>query len=112
MEKVTLLLFASRNDQSANLLEIMVVETDWPVSCPNPQYSFPSDTAGIPFSVAGQTTWMKDVANIVNNVGGTGLFYWEPGYLQDPPLGSSCVDNLMVSSNGQARTSLSVFNDI
>ncbi|EME84383.1 glycoside hydrolase family 53 protein [Pseudocercospora fijiensis CIRAD86] len=89
--------------------EVMVVETNWPQSCPNPRYSFPSDTTSIPFSAAGQTTWMKDVASVVSGAGGNGLFYWEPAWLDNAGLGSSCNDNLMFDSTGKALSSLAVF---
>lgn len=92
--------------------ELMVVETDWPTSCPSPQYAFPSDTTNIPFSPAGQTTWMKKVAGVVSDIGGTGLFYWEPAWPDNPKLGSSCDYNLMVSSSGQSLSSLAVFGQI
>jgi len=93
--------------------EVVVAETNWPVSCPNPAYAFPSDTTSIPKSIAGQTTWMKDVAAAVSSSSkGAGVFYWEPGFLGNANLGSSCADNLMVESNGQARASLSVFSSI
>jgi arabinogalactan endo-1,4-beta-galactosidase len=56
--------------------ESIVAETDWPVSCPNPAYAFPSDASSIPKSVDGQITWVKNVASVVASVsGGTGLFY-------------------------------------
>ena len=93
--------------------EIIVAETDWPVSCPDPAYAFPSDTTSIPFSAAGQTTWVEDVAAIVAGVsGGSGLFYWEPAWINNADLGSSCADNLMFSQAGVARSSLAVFASI
>lgn len=92
--------------------ELQVVETDWPISCPDPEYAFPSDTTSIPFSAAGQSTWMKDIASIVSAVGGTGLFYWEPLWIDNAALGSSCNDTLMVAGNGQVLSSLAVFKDI
>ena len=93
--------------------EIVVAETDWPVSCPDPAYAFPSDTTSIPFSAAGQTTWVEDVAAIVAGVsGGSGLFYWEPAWINNADLGSSCADNLMFSQTGVARSSLAVFASI
>jgi arabinogalactan endo-1,4-beta-galactosidase len=92
---------------------LMVVETNWPISCPDPAYAFPSDTTSIPFSAAGQITWMEDIAAIVAGVsGGEGLFYWEPAWINNANLGSSCADNLMVSSSGEALSSLAVFEDI
>ncbi|GAB7350983.1 hypothetical protein MBLNU459_g1480t1 [Dothideomycetes sp. NU459] len=93
--------------------EIVVAETDWPVSCPKPAQPFPSDTTGYPFSVAGQTAWMKEVASIVAGTkGGVGLYYWEPGFLGNGALGSSCSDNLMVDWTGLARNSITVFGQI
>lgn len=92
---------------------LVVAETNWPVSCPNPSYSFPSDCDSIPYSAAGQTTFVKDVAAIIAGVsGGEGLFYWEPAWIQNANLGSSCANNLMFSSSGTALSSLSVFSSI
>ena len=90
----------------------MVVETDWPSSCPKPAYAFPSDTTSIPFSAAGQTQWIEDVASAVSGAGGTGLFYWEPAWIDNAGLGSSCDNNLLVQNNGQAASSLAVFSSI
>jgi len=93
--------------------DVHVVETDWPTSCRNPAYAFPSDSKNIPFTADGQTTWMKDVAAVVAAVSkGKGLFYWEPAWVHNANLGSSCANNLMVSSAGQALSSLSVFSQI
>ncbi|KAG9039217.1 hypothetical protein FRB95_011802 [Tulasnella sp. JGI-2019a] len=93
--------------------KIIVAETDWPTSCTSPAYAFPSDTTSIPFSAAGQTTWVKDVAAIVAGVsGGEGLFYWEPAWIDNAGLGSSCGNNLMVDSTGKALSSLAVFASI
>ncbi|KAN0110580.1 glycoside hydrolase family 53 protein [Hyaloscypha variabilis] len=93
--------------------ELVIAETDWPVSCPSPSYAFPSDASAIPKSVTGQTTWVKDVASVVEGVkGGSGLFYWEPAWIQNAGLGSSCPDNLMVEQSGAVRASLGVFNEI
>lgn len=92
---------------------LIVAETDWPTSCPNPAYKFPSDASSIPFSAAGQTTWVEDVAQVVSGVsGGAGLFYWEPAWIDNANLGSSCANNLMVSSSGEALSSLAVFSSI
>jgi arabinogalactan endo-1,4-beta-galactosidase len=92
---------------------IIVAETDWPANCPSPAYAFPSDTTWIPKNIAGQTTWMQEVAKIVAATNrGIGLFYWEPAWIRNAGLGSSCWDNLMVDQNGKARASLNVFNSI
>ncbi|KAI9050335.1 hypothetical protein LZ554_005501 [Drepanopeziza brunnea f. sp. 'monogermtubi'] len=92
---------------------IMVVETNWPFSCPDPKFPFPPDVDAIPRSVAGQTTWLKEVAAIVAGVtGGSGLFYWEPAWIRNGGLGSSCWDNLLVEQTGEVRSSLGVFAEI
>lgn len=89
---------------------LIVAETNWPTSCSSPAYTFPSDTTSIPFSADGQSTWLKDVAAIVEAVdNGLGLFYWEPAWLDNAALGSSCESNTMFSSSGQALSSLSTF---
>jgi arabinogalactan endo-1,4-beta-galactosidase len=95
--------------------EVMVVETNWPSYCPNPSTAFPSDTKSIPVSVDGQVQWMKEVAKRVAAVPsgkGTGLFYWEPAWIENPGLGSSCGWNLMVGDDGKVMSSLAVFNSI
>ncbi|KAB5581123.1 glycoside hydrolase family 53 protein [Coniochaeta sp. 2T2.1] len=93
--------------------EIVVAEVDWPISCPNPAYAFPSDVKSIPFSAAGQTTFLKNVADVVASVkGGNGLFYWEPAWVQNANLGSSCANNCMFDSGGKALSSLSVFGSM
>jgi len=61
---------------SATGKSLVVAETNWPESCTSPKYAFPSDTKSIPFSAAGQTTWMVDVASVVFSVNGrAGVFY-------------------------------------
>ncbi|RYP78536.1 hypothetical protein DL771_000489 [Monosporascus sp. 5C6A] len=71
--------------------ELIVAETDWPTRCSRPAYEFPSDLKNIPFSAAGQTTFIKQVASVVSSVPkGTGLFYWEPAWMNNQALGSSC----------------------
>jgi len=92
--------------------QIMVVETDWPTVCSHPSNSFPSDTKSIPFSVDGQTKWMQDVASIVSGVGGSGIFYWEPAWINNANLGSSCENNLMVDKSGKVLSSLAVFSSL
>ncbi|PBP24443.1 arabinogalactan endo-1,4-beta-galactosidase [Diplocarpon rosae] len=92
---------------------IMLVETDWPVACPSPKHPFPVDVSDIPFSAEGQTIWMRKLAAIVASISrGDGLFYWEPMWINNPGLGSSCADNLMVDPTGVVRSSLEVFSSI
>ncbi|KAH9873059.1 hypothetical protein J1614_005456 [Plenodomus biglobosus] len=95
--------------------EVQVVETNWPSACPNPSNAFPADTSSIPISAFGQTQWMKEVARRVTAVPGgkgTGLFYWEPTWIDNPGLGSSCVWNLMVEQSGKMMEGMAVFNSI
>ncbi|CAJ2501421.1 Uu.00g042740.m01.CDS01 [Anthostomella pinea] len=93
--------------------KIVVAETDWPTSCPSPAYSFPSDLASIPFSATGQTTFMQKVAAVVAGVSnGVGIFYWEPAWMDNAGLGSSCSSNTMFSSAGTELSSLDVFTTI
>lgn len=88
--------------------QVVVAETDWPTSCPSPKYAFPADAKGIPFSAAGQSTWLRDVAA----AGGEGLFYWEPAWLDNAALGSSCAYNTMFDNNGKALSSLATFGEL
>lgn len=92
---------------------LVVAETNWPTSCPSPEYSFPSDTTDIPFSAEGQSTWLKQVAEVVAGVkNGLGLFYWEPAWLDNAALGSSCEYNTMFSTSGEALSSMSTFSSL
>ncbi|KAF7556379.1 hypothetical protein G7Z17_g1414 [Cylindrodendrum hubeiense] len=92
---------------------IVVAETDWPTSCPSPAYAFPSDLKDIPFSAAGQTTFIKRVAAVVAGVtNGAGLYYWEPAWVNNQALGSSCSSNTLFSWPGTALSSLAVFKSI
>ncbi|KAK8095950.1 uncharacterized protein PG998_002577 [Apiospora kogelbergensis] len=93
--------------------EIVVAETNWPTSCPSPKYAFPSDLKSIPFSADGQKTFIKQVAAAVSGVkNGVGLFYWEPAWVDNAGLGSSCASNTMFAWPGTALSSLSVFSTI
>lgn len=93
--------------------ELLVVETNWPTSCPSPQYPFPGDVSDIPFSPEGQVTYVQRVADVVESVsGGVGLFYWEPAWVNNQALGSSCESNTMFEWPGNALSSLSVFGTL
>ncbi|KAJ5524984.1 hypothetical protein N7494_011634 [Penicillium frequentans] len=94
--------------------DIVIVETNWPVSCPDPAYSFPSDLASIPFSVAGQETYLEKLAAVVEAVtGGLGIYYWEPAWVGNAALGSSCANNLLVStSNDEAYASFATLGEL
>jgi len=92
---------------------LVVAETNWPAKCSKPAYKFPSDATYIPFSSAGQEEWIEAVGKIVAGVsGGAGLYYWEPAFLGNAGLGSSCEDNLLVDSNGKATVGMSAFKNI
>ncbi|KAI1252940.1 hypothetical protein MGN70_005147 [Eutypa lata] len=93
--------------------ELIVAELDWPTQCSSPAYQFPSDLKSIPFSAEGQTTFVQQVASVVASVSkGTGLFYWEPAWMNNQGLGSSCESNTMFAWPGTALSSLSVFSTI
>ncbi|KAI1498840.1 family 53 glycosyl hydrolase [Biscogniauxia marginata] len=93
--------------------EIVVAETNWPTSCSSPAYEFPSDLTSIPFSAEGQTTFVQKVADVVAGVSnGVGLFYWEPAWINNQGLGSSCESNTMFEWPGKALSSLNVFSTI
>ncbi|KAI1311422.1 glycoside hydrolase family 53 protein [Xylaria venustula] len=93
--------------------ELVVAETNWPTSCPSPAYAFPSDLTSIPFSAAGQTTFIQEVAAVVAGVSnGKGLFYWEPAWVDNAALGSSCASNTMFAYPGTELSSLNVFSTI
>ncbi|KAF5962386.1 arabinogalactan endo-1,4-beta-galactosidase [Fusarium bulbicola] len=93
--------------------QIFVSELDWPTSCPSPAQPFPSDMKNIPFSADGQTQFIQKVASIVSKVkGGAGMYYWEPAWVSNQALGSSCPSNTLFSWPGKALSSLSVFKSI
>jgi len=93
--------------------EIVVAETNWPQSCPKPSQQFPSDLRSIPFSAAGQTQFITTVAQIVEGTSnGVGLFYWEPAWVDNAGLGSSCSSNCMFAWPGTALSSMSVYSQI
>ncbi|KAI0686064.1 arabinogalactan endo-1,4-beta-galactosidase [Cytidiella melzeri] len=89
--------------------DIFVAETDWPEACPS---SVALSEPSIPVSAAGQTTWVKDIENVLaslSNGHGLGVVYWEPGWIGNANLGSSCSDTLLVDSTGKTRTSINLF---
>lgn len=92
---------------------VLVVETNWPFSCPNPEYDFPEDIASIPFSAEGQTEFITAVAEAVaGTTQGLGVYYWEPAWIDNAGLGSSCDNNLMVDDTGTVLESISVWSQI
>ncbi|KAJ7248579.1 endogalactanase [Mycena haematopus] len=88
---------------------VMVVETDWPESCSGTTLSEPS----IPISVAGQQQWVLGIRNVVSGLSGghgIGIIYWEPGWVGNAGLGSSCADALLVDGSGNTRASIAMFS--
>ncbi|KAF9892714.1 hypothetical protein FE257_001116 [Aspergillus nanangensis] len=102
------------NLQSTYAKPVLVVETNWPVACPDPEYAFPADLSEIPFSVAGQTTFLQQLAEVVaGTTDGLGIYYWEPAWVDNAGLGSSCHDNLMVDyDTDQVRESISALGEM
>ncbi|KAH8109677.1 arabinogalactan endo-1,4-beta-galactosidase [Phellopilus nigrolimitatus] len=89
--------------------DILIAETDWPFACsPSVALSEPS----IPLSATGQQTWVHDIEGILLELPeghGLGVVYWEPGWVGNADLGSSCSDALLVDSSGATRTSINLF---
>jgi arabinogalactan endo-1,4-beta-galactosidase len=94
--------------------QTLVVETNWPFACPSPAYAFPADLQDIPFSVAGQQTFLQRLGAAVQDVaGGLGVYYWEPAWVDNAGLGSSCEDNLLFAwSDDRARAGLSTLGSL
>lgn len=93
--------------------EVQVVETNWPTQCTSPEYPFPSDQLEIPLSPAGQYQYIELLASTLDAIpGATGLNYWEPAWLNNAGLGSSCESNILFDQGGQAYDSLDVFQYI
>ena len=70
--------------------DILIAETDWPEAC-----SGVSLSANIPVSASGQQTWVRDIESVLEGLGsrGLGVVYWEPGWIGNAGLGSSCSVN-------------------
>ncbi|KAF9010122.1 arabinogalactan endo-1,4-beta-galactosidase [Cyathus striatus] len=82
--------------------DVMIVETDWPVSCSGVSLS----ESSIPVSVSGQ-----NVLSGLPGGHGKGIVYWEPGWVGNANLGSGCSDNLLVDGSGATRSSISMFSN-
>ncbi|KAH7155976.1 family 53 glycosyl hydrolase [Dactylonectria macrodidyma] len=93
--------------------EVQVVETNWPTACPNPDYPFPADQLDIPLSPAGQSEYIRRLSSTLKDIpAATGLNYWEPAWIHNAVLGSSCESNVLFDPNGKAYDSLSVFGSL
>lgn len=76
---------------------IYIAETDWPTNCTTVTLS-----EKYPVSARGQREWVMAIMNVLEGLPnglGAGIFYWEPGYISVPGLGSSCGSNLLFSVN-------------
>ncbi|KAE8148172.1 putative arabinogalactan endo-beta-1,4-galactanase A [Aspergillus avenaceus] len=114
-EKATLasLKTSLSNLQSTYKKNVMVVETNWPVTCSSPEYGFPSDLKDIPFSAEGQSTFLERLGEVLTASKATGVFYWEPGWTKNAGLGSSCEDNLLVDYDTyQVRSSVKTLGQL
>ncbi|EEB88847.1 hypothetical protein MPER_13131 [Moniliophthora perniciosa FA553] len=90
---------------SLQAVDVMVVESDWAVSCPGVTMSEPS----IPVTTAGQITWVSGIRDVLASLSGghgLGIVYWEPQWVGNANLGSSCADALLVDKNGNTRSSI------
>ncbi|KAJ7094016.1 arabinogalactan endo-1,4-beta-galactosidase [Mycena belliarum] len=88
---------------------VMIVETDWAVSCSGVTMS----ESSIPVSVAGQQQWVLGIRNVLSSISGghgLGIVYWEPAWIGNAGLGSSCSDALLVDGSGNTRTSIAMFS--
>ncbi|KAM0243965.1 hypothetical protein ACHAP5_006728 [Fusarium lateritium] len=93
--------------------EVQVVETNWPTSCPNPDYAFPADQLDIPFNSIGQAQYVRLLADTLKAIpAATGLNYWEPAWINNAVLGSSCEANVLFDPSGKAYDSLSALGTL
>ncbi|EGZ21790.1 putative beta-galactosidase [Phytophthora sojae] len=76
---------------------IYVAETDWPTNCTTVTLS-----EKFAVSARGQREWVMAIMDVLEGLPnglGAGIFYWEPGYISVPGLGSACGSNLLFSVN-------------
>ncbi|BFZ57336.1 hypothetical protein PYCC9005_004388 [Savitreella phatthalungensis] len=89
-------------------LATIVTETQWPVSCAQAFTSWQSwssdlnfdagDPYAMGFDIPSQRRWTYMLANTLNRVPGgkgQGLFYWEPGFLNNTAAGTTCDSILL-----------------
>jgi len=61
--------------------QVMVAETAWD------HISYDTTQRAYPYSVQGQANAIRDVVQTVHDVGGIGVFYWEPAWIELPNTG-------------------------
>ncbi|PNS14705.1 hypothetical protein CAC42_1727 [Sphaceloma murrayae] len=67
---------------------LYVAETNWPTQCSGTKLS-----AGYAVNAEGQSQWVRDVVKTVQGTAnglGAGVFYFEPGFVNNTSLGSPC----------------------
>lgn len=88
--------------------DVMVVETDFPAICSGVTLS-----EKISPSASGQSNWVSQITGVLAGLPGghgKGVIYWEPGWIGNAGLGSSCADSLLVDGNGATRSSINMFS--
>jgi arabinogalactan endo-1,4-beta-galactosidase len=71
--------------------DVMVVETNWPVVCPDVNLSNKSVHT---LSAAGQLKWSAGIRDVIEDLPGghgLGILHWEPGWVGNVGLGLSCA---------------------
>ena len=102
---------------------IHVVETDWPVAECIGEDSYGLSEPSFPTSPQGQIEWTHQVVDIVKSLPnglGQGINYWEPAWLNNTSLGSSCQDAILFDTDwseypkvtAYSRESVNMFRDI
>lgn len=61
--------------------QVMVAETAWD------HMTYDSAQGAYPYSVQGQANAIRDVVQTAHNIGGIGVFYWEPAWIELPNTG-------------------------
>ncbi|KDQ58809.1 glycoside hydrolase family 53 protein [Jaapia argillacea MUCL 33604] len=91
--------------------DFMVVETDWPANCTGTALSEPT----VPISIQGQETWVSDIRNVLLEVDSIspvakalGICYWEPGWIGNAGLGSTCAMSILSIRFFMGRTLMGV----
>lgn len=101
--------------------EIVLVETaypwtlDWYDSTQNIVGEPGQLLPGYPATVEGQTNFLNDLINIVQNIPGNmgaGLFYWAPEWISVASLGSPWENVTLFDFSGELLSSISVFDSI
>lgn len=70
---------------------------------------------GYPATVKGQKDFLIALSKLIkdtNNKKGIGFFYWEPGYISVPPIGSPWENCATFDFNGEALNSLIAFQNL